>query len=341
MRVNERLNAIAKMLLEIRDSGERVFVFPHLRLDGDCIGSATALVVALRKLGISAFVFMDEPIPDRLSFMAIPDDLIMICSSELIRQMSPFSGGAVAVDCSEAGRMGNSGALFDAAKRTAVIDHHISSKGGSDTHYIVPASASTSELVLQLIRRLEELSEKKLMDPFVANCLMVGIQSDTGRFSFQNTTADTLRAAAELLENGANVFINAYHLFDATSVERMKLFAKAMTGAKMFFGGKLAMTVITQEMMRDTNTTDNATEGLVSSLRDIEGVIVSFVVREAEDGEIRVNIRSREPFDSAAFAETFGGGGHHRAAGFTVDGKTGIEVCKMIIDRAASFFPEA
>ncbi len=341
MRVNERLNTVADMFIDFRGSLKEVFVFPHLRLDGDCIGSAAALVTVLRKLGISANVFMDEPIPDRLLFMAIPDELLVIYNSEHVENIASVMGIAVAVDCSGAGRMGSSGDVYSRANRTAVIDHHVSGKGDSETHYVVPTSASTSELVLKLIRRLEEISGQELMDPFIANCLMVGIQSDTGRFSFQNTTPDTLRAAAELLEDGANVYINAYHLFDSTSVERMKLFAKAMTAAKMFYGGKLAITVITQDMMKDTNTTDYATEGLVSSLRDIEGVVVSFVVRESDADEIRVNIRSREPFDAAAFAESFGGGGHHRAAGFTVNGGAAIEVCKMIIERASAYFPEA
>jgi len=339
-RVNERLNELTDFLLSFRGTSQEILVFPHLRVDGDCLGSAAALASVLRKLGIYSSVCMDEPVPDRLAFMEIPEDLLMIFDPEIIVKKEKSLPVAVAVDCSEASRMGDSGVLFSAAEQTAVIDHHVSSKGDSGVRYIVSSSASTAELVLKLIRRLEEKTGIPLMDPFVANILMVGIQSDTGRFSFQNTTPDTLRAAAELLENGANVFINAYHLFDSTSVERMKLIAKAMSGAKMFYDGRLAMTVITQEMLRDTNTTDYATDGLVSSLRDIEGVQVSFVVRESDENEIRVNVRSREPFDSATFAESFGGGGHHRAAGFSVKNLSVNEVCKLIIEKAAAFFPE-
>ncbi len=338
--MSERLKAVSDLFTGMRGAGKEILVFPHLRPDGDCIGSAAALASALRKLDISSYVILDEAIPDRLRFMAIPDDLLIIYSPDLIEKKSSGLGIGVAVDCSDAGRMGNSGTLYSVADQKAVVDHHVSSKGETGVRYVVPTSASTAELVLKLIRHLETTTGRTLMDPDIANWLMVGIQSDTGRFSFQNTTPDTLRAAAELLESGANVFSNAYHLFDLTSVERMKLIAKAMAGAKMFFGGRIALTVITSDMLRDTNTTDYATEGLVSSLRDIEGVIVSFVVRESDDGEVRVNIRSREPFDSAAFAETFGGGGHHRAAGFSMYKMTANEVCKMIIDRAAAFFPD-
>jgi phosphoesterase RecJ-like protein len=340
MLVSEHLNDVADLLLGMRGSRKEVLIFPHLRVDGDCIGSAAALAAALRKLQISSAVVIDEAIPDRLRFMAIPDELLVLYTSDIIKIKTPLLGLSVAVDCSDAGRMGKSGTLYTASAQTAIIDHHVSSKGDSGIRYIVPTSASTAELVLNVIRCIEKKTGLDLMDSNIANWLMVGIQSDTGRFSFQNTTPDTLRAAAELLESGANVFSNAYHLFDLTSVERMKLIAKAMAGAKMFFDGRIALTVITSDMLRDTNTTDYATEGLVSSLRDIEGVVVSFVVRESDEGEVRVNVRSREPFDSAAFAETFGGGGHHRAAGFSMYGVTANEVCKMIIERATAFFPE-
>ena len=338
--MSEHLNDVADLLLGMRGSRKEVLIFPHLRVDGDCIGSAAALAAALRKLQISSAVVIDEAIPDRLRFMAIPDELLVLYTSDIIKIKTPLLGLSVAVDCSDAGRMGKSGTLYTASAQTAIIDHHVSSKGDSGIRYIVPTSASTAELVLNVIRCIEKKTGLDLMDSNIANWLMVGIQSDTGRFSFQNTTPDTLRAAAELLESGANVFSNAYHLFDLTSVERMKLIAKAMAGAKMFFDGRIALTVITSDMLRDTNTTDYATEGLVSSLRDIEGVVVSFVVRESDEGEVRVNVRSREPFDSAAFAETFGGGGHHRAAGFSMYGVTANEVCKMIIERATAFFPE-
>jgi len=337
--VIDRLDNLTSFFSEFVDSPKEIFVFPHLRLDGDCIGSAAALVVTLRKLRINASVVMDEPVPDRLHFMSIPEDLLIVFYSDEIHNYETRMGAAVAVDCSEAGRMGNSGQLYSLSKKKAIIDHHVSSRGNSGIRYVVPTSASTAELILNIIKSLEQTFGQKLMDPFIANSLMIGIQSDTGRFSFQNTTPDTLRAAAELLECGANVFVNAYHLFDATSVERMKLIAKAMSGAKMFYDGKLALTVITMDMLKDTNASEYAADGLVSSLRDIEGVMVSFVVRESED-EVRVNIRSREPFDSSAFAESFGGGGHYRAAGFSVSGASANEVCKSIIDKAAAFFSE-
>lgn len=338
--MSEVADAIVDILLSDQLSGKTINVYPHVRLDGDCIGSAAALVAVLRNVGRRSYVMLEEPIPDRLAFMDIPEDLYRIYDSENHIQLAEEQGLAVAVDCSEAGRMGAAGVLYEAASTKAVIDHHVSSGEAIGTRLVVPKAAATAELVLQVIRIIEARSEKSILNEQISNFLMVGIQSDTGRFSYQNTTPDTLRAAADLLDAGANLYLNAYHLFDLTSVERMRLIAKALSGARMFYDGKIALTAVTQEMIRDTNASDYAADGLVSNLRDIEGVVASFVVRESKDGEIRVNIRSREPFDSAAFAEIFGGGGHHRAAGFTVRDSSVNEVCKSIIHQAESIFSE-
>ena len=333
-------NRIAEELLKHRNSPREVQIFPHIRVDGDCLGSAAALAAVLSRLQIRARVFMDEPVPDRLSFLEIRPELMEVFDSGKWDSYLADQGAVIAVDCSDSARMGRSGALFQHASENMVIDHHISSGNSHGCRYIDANAAATAELVLAVIHILEERTGTDLIDPSAANCLMVGLQSDTGRFSYQNTTPGTFRAAAELLEKGANVYINAYNLFDLTNVERMRLTARALSGAKFFYGGRLALTVVTQDMIRECQATEDASDGLASNLRDIKGVLASFAVRETADGEIRVNIRSYLPFDAAVFAAQFGGGGHQRAAGFTVQNRTATEVSKMIIERAGEFLSE-
>ena len=338
--MNESANAIADQILLCVNSGKEVQIFPHVRVDGDCLGSSAAIAMTLKKLGIRAKVYMDEPVPDRLRFLEIQPALFEIYDPEKIKEYSSVQGAVLAVDCSEADRMGRSGDLFALSGIPLVIDHHVSSGISQGFRYVDAKAAAAAELVLDVIRLLETKSGQILLDADISNCLMVGLQSDTGRFSFQNTTAHTFRSAALLLENGANVYINAYNLFDVTNVERMRLTSKALSNAKLFYGGKLALTVVTQEMIRECKASEDAADGLASNLRDIEGVIVSFVIRETSDGETRVNIRSYEPFDAAAFAEAFGGGGHHRAAGFSMQDMTANEVFKIIIEKAGDFLSE-
>lgn len=338
--MNNSAIAIAEQLMQFVDSEKEVQVFPHVRVDGDCLGSAAAIATALKKLRIRVKVYIDEPVPERLRFLEIQPSLFEIFDPNQLSDYASIQGAALSIDCSEADRMGRSGALFLRAQSILVIDHHVSSGKSTGYRYVDSKAAAAAELVLDVIRILEEKSGQILLDSDIANCLMVGLQSDTGRFSFQNTTSHTFRAAAELLDNGANVYINAYNLFDVTNVERMRLTSKALSNAKLFYGGKLALTVVTQEMIRECKASEDAADGLAANLRDIEGVIVSFVIRETSDGETRVNIRSYDPFDSAAFAEGFGGGGHHRAAGFSLQNMTVNEVFKAIIEKAGDFLSE-
>jgi len=332
--VGESSAAIAEQLLLLTDSSTEVQIFPHIRVDGDCLGSAAALAMALKILRIRAKVYMDESIPERLEFIGLDPTLFEIFDQNKLDEYTRMQGIAMAVDCSEAARMGKSGELFSKADHCLVIDHHISSGKSQGLRYVDPKAAATAELVLETIHILEKITRTDLLNPEVSNCLMVGLQSDTGRFSYQNTTPRTFRDAAELLEKGANVFINAYNLFDVTNVERMRLTSLALSSARFFNAGKLAITVVTQEMIRECKASEDASDGLAASLRDIKGVIASFAVRETADGEIRINIRSHDPFDSAAFAARFGGGGHHRAAGFSMHDMTVYEVSNLIIEKA-------
>ena len=302
--------AIAGELLRYMDSPKEVQIFPHVRVDGDCLGSAAAMAMVLRKLEIRAKVYMDEPVPERLAFVEIQQSLFEIYDQNRWNVYVEAQAIGMAVDCSESTRMGKCGALFGCSPKPIVIDHHISNGESMGLRYNDSKAAATAELVLKVIHALEDMTGQNLLDPLVSNCLMVGLQSDTGRFSYQNTTPATFCAAAELLEKGANVYINAYNLFDLTNVERMRLTAKALSGAKFFYDGKLALTIVTQDMVRECQATDDASDGLATNLRDIRGVVVSFAIRETADGELRVNVRSYLPFDAAAFAAVFGGGGH-------------------------------
>lgn len=338
--MGESAAAIAGQLLLMTSSSKEVQIFPHVRVDGDCLGSSAAMAMALKLLGIRARIYMDEPIPERLEFIGIEPTLFEIFDQNKLDEYIEQQGIALAVDCSEAGRMGRSGSLFTHSSACLVIDHHISSGLSAGLRYVDPKAAASAELVLEIIHILEKMTGKKLLDAEVSNCLMVGLQSDTGRFSYQNTTPKTFRAAAELLENGANVYINAYNLYDVTNVERMRLTALALSSAKFYFGGRLALTLVTQDMIRECKASEDASDGLAASLRDIKGVIVSFAVRETSDGEIRVNIRSHDPFDSAAFAAGFNGGGHHRAAGFSIFDMSILDVSKLIIEKVGEVISE-
>lgn len=333
------MSDFAKKVYEclVRAGDKQIQVFPHARVDGDCVGTAVALVRALTTLGMDAKVMLEVEIPPRLAFMDVPDSMVEIVNENNQEALSEKQGIAMAVDCSEGHRMGACENLFEGAAHKIVIDHHVSASVESEYAYVDGKSASCAELMYLFLRQLETLTGKDLIDPFAANCLMVGIQSDSGKFAYENTRAGTFRIAAELMELGANVTDNAYHLFDETCEGKVLLHGRALSDMKLFADGRIAITKITKEMMEQTHAPEGAADGIVNILRDIDTVLAAFVVRENEGGELRVNCRTKVGFDAAAFAQTFGGGGHHRAAGFSGRNIAIDDFMKQIVDRASEY----
>lgn len=316
---------------------KEIQVFPHARVDGDCIGTAVALAASLEKLGYTSRVILECEIPPRLSFMNIPAELTTIVTPDTEEDIFARQGLAFAVDCSEGSRMGACEALFERAEKKVVVDHHVSASPAAELSYVDGKSASCAELMYMLLKEWEDSTGKALVDQAVADYLMVGIQSDSGKFSYENTRASSFRIAAELMERGANVTDNAYHLFDETCEGKVRLHGMAMAAMELHCDGKVAITKITLDMMEKTNAPEGAADGIVNVLRDIDTVIAAFVVRENENGELRVNCRTKVGFDAADFAQIFGGGGHHRAAGFSGKNTDIDSFVKRIIEEAASY----
>jgi phosphoesterase RecJ-like protein len=161
-------------------------------------------------------------------------------------------------------------------------------------------------------RPLEELVDKR-----TACCLMAGMVTDTGRFTYTNTRPETLTTAGSIMELGGNITDVCYNLFDRKTKQKFRLSAKARLEVQFYYDDKFAMTVVPYSQFVEYNAGPDGVDDVVSAMRDIDGVELAIVLRELESGEIRGNIRSQDYFDCSKFAEIYGGGGHLRAAGFT------------------------
>ncbi len=331
----------AKVLRLLKQVEGEIQIFPHAKVDGDCLGTACALASTLRKLGCTSQVIVECAVPQRLAFMGIPDEMLTIATSDNAPEILARQAVAFAVDCSEGSRMGAAEPIFDDASCKVILDHHVSSEVQSDYAYIDGTSISCAELLASVILEWEKLEKKVLIDQFVADCLMVGIQSDSGKFSYQNTRPNTFRIAADLMERGANVTDNAYHLFDETCEGKVRLHGLALSGMQLFADGRIAITKITKEMIDQTQAPEGAADGIVNTLRDIDSVIAAFVVRENDQDELRVNCRTKVGFDAAEFAKKLGGGGHHRAAGFTGHNTDIDTFADKIVAEATAFLEQA
>ena len=323
---------LLKAAARASEKGEKIFVFPHRSVDGDCIGSACSIASILRGLGADAYVAMPEKLPENMGFLNVEDLLAYPTLSPDDREF----GIAVAVDCSEGNRMGQNEQLFDSCSDKLIIDHHASVKAKGENMWVMPEASSASELCYYVAVALAEETGRdisEIIDKRTAECLLTGVVTDTGRFTYRNTSPETLTVAGELMELGADVAIICYYLFDRKMPNEFYISNAACSNAELFYDGKLAITAVPDEMFTQYNAGRDDIADVVSRLRDIDGVELAVVLREAEDGSVRGNLRSQETFDCSKFAESYGGGGHVRAAGFTVTGKDMTELKDEIIAR--------
>jgi phosphoesterase RecJ-like protein len=197
------------------------------------------------------------------------------------------------------------------------IDHHTSNSLFGHANYVIDGASSTSELVFDILRGLEDrLGRKDIITEASAKCLLAGIIGDTGSFRYPSTSAKTFLVASELMNRGARPDILTQELFANHSLAAIRLQAEAMTGVTILEEGVFAEVVVTQEMVKRLGAELLDADSLAERARDIDGVRVSALFKQDVD-MWRVSLRSRQgAVDVAAVAQQFGGGGHKPAAAF-------------------------
>lgn len=335
-KINEVLRDVINMPYKVLP------VFVHGSVDGDCIGSAASIVMLLRNCGINAVIAMPEMLPDNMDFLSL-ENIVEYDTDKLIKlnndNMIPFG---IAVDCSAASRMGKMGEVFDSIQDKMIVDHHKSSVLEGDGIWVEPDASSACEMVYLMLREYAyefALPIESVITPEIAQCLLAGIVTDTGRFSYTNTKPSTLLASGELMNLGGKITPVCYNLFDRQTAGVTKLVGYALSKAQLYCDGKLAITTVYKSDLEKYNADENSIGSIVSTLRDIDTVEVAFVLRELDDGKVRVNIRSKSTFDCCEFAGNYGGGGHVRASGITFakDNEVGDtdSIAKEIIEKAS------
>ncbi|MGD9495107.1 MAG: bifunctional oligoribonuclease/PAP phosphatase NrnA [Armatimonadota bacterium] len=297
--------ARARVAQVIRDA-RSVFLVAHENPDADAVGSLLALRSMLRRLGKAVHAATPDPPSDRFGFLA---DFDALTSAPPSRPPDL----AIALDCDGASRLGELQEAFLGAPLTVDIDHHQGVAPFGDIRWIVPNAAATAVLVAELGRELGLQPT-----PQEASALYAGLIADTGGFRFSNTTPQALRLGAELIAAGADPAELARRVFSARPLAAALLQARALASLEMAAEGILLAT-LTCEDFAQTHAAPGATDGLIDSFRDVEGVRVAALLKESEPGTWQVSLRGNA-VDVASVAARFGGGGHREAAGFTIEG---------------------
>lgn len=294
-------------LLEQCKSAERIGIGGHIRPDGDCVGACLALWQYLKKYFPDAQiqVFLEKP-------------------AEIFREIKGFEKidsvfGAkepfdvfFALDCNSE-RLGEAESYFQEAAKKINIDHHISNSGSGDVNVVRPEIGSTCEV-------LYDLMEEEALDEELAKALYIGMIHDTGVFQYSNTTPETLKKAAKLISYGFDFTRIIQETFYQKSYVQTQIMGRALMESIRFMDGRCIVSVIDAKTMEFYNVGPKDLEGIVSQLRNIEGISCAIFMYQLGTLEYKVSLRTDELVDAAKVAAFFGGGGHMRAAGCTMHG---------------------
>ncbi len=299
-------------------SWRRPVLITHAKPDGDAIGSLLALRDLMQARGIQATPLLFEPFPTRYAFLADPTDFGFGDADRASAVLAAADSVIVVDTCSYSQLEPVAIWLKETSIPKLVIDHH-STRDPITQNLLVDESAAATCLIIY------ELAQACgwPIDQSIASSLFVGLSTDTGWFRHSNTDARALHAAAELISSG----VKAYELFEALyqqdSASRIRLLAEALQTMELQCGDRAAVMTLSRESFVRAKATPADTEDIVNEPLRIASVVISVLLVEQDDGQIRINLRSKAPdrlgvranIDVAAMAKEFGGGGHRHAAG--------------------------
>jgi len=306
-RVTDDVKAVADA---VRDH-DRFAVVTHENPDGDALGSMLAAALGLRELGKDTVMYLtgSAPMPAEYHFLEL-DEIARDVPADIEQRV------LLAVDCANERRIGSEGTGIDRALSVIDVDHHHDNSRFGSLNLIVDGASSTAEIVRDLLRELDVA-----LTPEIAEALYVGLVTDTGRFQYSNTTPKSLRLAAELVEAGADVHGIFRHVYETVQFAKLKLLARALDRAQLFEGGRLVVSYLLKDDFGDVGAEEPYSEGIIDSLRAVEGSEMVALIREPPRNEgpaRRISLRSsHDEVDVSAIARKVGGGGHRQAAGFS------------------------
>lgn len=284
-----------------------ILVACHGNPDGDTLGSGLALYHWIKGRGKDVGIYCVDPTPPLYCFLP--------GAAQVSQQVSPCAL-LVMADIASPEMLGrHSAELMHDAQRIVCIDHHHTNSRYGDVSYVVDTASSTAEVVTALL-----LAAGEDITADMADCLYTGIVTDTGRFGFDYTTPQSLRMAAELMERGAHFENIQYRIFRQRSLARTGLLGTALGTLTVQCGGRFAYMKITMADLTAHGALPADAESIVNFAVELEGVELAALLRENAAGAVKISLRSAGDADASTLARSFGGGGHRKAAGCTVDG---------------------
>ena len=314
-----------RLVARIRE-GKSFLVTSHIRIDGDGIASALAIDLLLKGLGKKSMVLISGPVPHVFKFLPGTQGVMNFVQHPGIKRPDDLDT-VVMVDVADKRRLGTVGEMIPDGVTTLSIDHHREGGTGADIDYCDEKASSAGELVHLLLKR-----GNFPIAPDVATCIFTAILTDTQRFSLPNATSESMRVCAEMIELGAQPGVIGDRVYRSYLPGQIALRAEVIEHLEFDPDGRLAWTILTEEMLKRHDVAPDDTQDFTDIARMLHGVEVGVLFRKRGDADsIRVSLRSNH-IPVLSVAEEFGGGGHNLACGCELPG-TLEEVQQTILDR--------
>jgi len=304
------------------ERSKRILIIPHKNPDGDTIGGALGLYQVFLNMGkepeISCY---DEP-PPVFSFLPNIERVKTGLGNLDYDSIFILDAGATHLT----GFNESHPKLFDKSLEVVNIDHHPSNDYYGRYNLVVTDASSVTMILYELCAQLG-----LPMDRNAATCFLTGIYTDTGSMMHSNTSPDTLIVASRLLAKGANLRSISKDIFNTTKVSTMRLWGRVLRGTYQTDDG-VTMSVITKKDFEDTGADYSEMSGAVDYVNSVPGSKYSVILTE-RDGKVKGSLRTlRDEVDVAQIASQYGGGGHTKAAGFTLSGSLEKEIRWKIVE---------
>jgi bifunctional oligoribonuclease and PAP phosphatase NrnA len=293
---------------EVVEKGSRFLLATHIDPDGDALGSAFALAFALETFGKEAQVYLKDEVPYRYRFLPRP--------AHVVHQLPSSDGfdAAFVLDCGELFRVGE-GSDGLKANYLINIDHHDENGAFGQINILDERASSTAE-ILYLV--LKGIGANFTFD--IAINLYTAILTDTGSFRYDSTTKRAFSICEEMTDHGVVPSKVAAEVYESHPKERFQLLCLVLGTLETFSEDRIATAHVTDEMFTKTQTNREFTEGFVEEIKEMRGVEVACFFRQVAPNKFKVSMRSKGDVDVALVGRRFGGGGHKKAAGCTLEG---------------------
>ena len=286
----------------------KFLLIAHIDPDGDCVGSMLAIAALLETMGKRVGCYIPGIVSEK--YKKLPHMKLLLSEEEVKEFKYEVS---FVVDTPTLERGGN---IVSADKAIIInIDHHPTNERFGSINFVKDHTAATTILVYYLLSYLDE----EFITSEIADYLYLGIVMDTGCFKFQNTDAEALYVASKLVEYGAHASEITREYFYMKKFRSVQLLSHVLANLQLLDNGRIAVMELTNSMLEEYQAKVEDTEGFIDYAMAIEGVELVAFLREIVPGQVRASLRSLNNLNVASFAEKYGGGGHKKAAGLTIN----------------------